>query len=1051
MPADPNRVKAVFLAAAESPDEVAREACLERECGPDAELRARVEALLAAHDQPGGLVPEPTALPPGVPSTVAFLPGAPGTATHAPHDPDATTGPERSLPGGALPSRTEGIGSILEGRYTLIELIGEGGMGSVYLARQTEPVKRQVAVKLIKSGMDSKQVLARFEAERQALALMDHPNIARVYDGGTTPTGQPFFVMELVRGVAITQYCDERRLTPKARLELFVPVCQAVQHAHQKGIIHRDIKPGNVLVIEVDGRPVPKVIDFGVAKATEQKLIDHSFSDTGAIVGTPVYMSPEQADPSSMDIDTRTDVYALGVMLYELLAGSPPFDASQFRRGAILAMLRMVRETDPPKPSTKAGSAVELPNIAASRALEPKQLVNWLRGDIDWIVMKSLEKDRNRRYETANGLARDIERLLADEVVEARPPSTAYRLRKFVRRNKARVIAAAVLLLVLVGGVVGTALGWIEARKQRDAADLARADAVAEAGAKERARLGEAEQRRNAEQANQQAFDALKSFTDELMGKLLGSRDKLTETDKAILRNAQKQWEVFARSKGDSPEARVIRSEGAAELALVQYKLGLHAEAEANDRLALELRAGLAAEFPDVPRYRLKQGMSHQNLGASLRGGGNRAEAEANFQQAVGVFERLAADFPEVQQYRQRLGRSLTSLGNAKRGRADWAGAERHYRDALALQKKLAADSPDTAGYRDDLVGSHSNLAFTLKRAGKPAEAEHEYREALAILQKLAIEFPAEAAFRLRSANLGRELGVLLYDGGNDEAGAKLFPGAIDTLRQLAAEFPSIPTYRYDLSRCRRDFGKVLGYLNKRIESTEQFGEAIRLGENLVRDHPTVLPYQHELGLSYYYFANMLCDTGTPAEGMEWYGKAIGTLTAAYERDRLVVLTQSALHKCHADRARAFARQGKFADALPDWDRALSLCPPEMRNIYRFERVDSWLRSGQVAAAIAEVDELATIESANPAHWFNFARLYAIASARIEGRKDEYAGRAVELLSKAVALGYKDSSRLAKEADLRPLRDRDDFKQLLAGLEKKLPSKHPSAPPTPRQ
>ena len=324
-------------------------------------------------------------------------------------------------------------------------------MGSVYLASQTEPVKRQVALKLIKTGMDSRGVLARFDAERQALALMDHPNIARIYDGGLTPAGQPFFVMELVQGVPLTEYCDRQRLTVKARLELFVAVCQAVQHAHQKGIIHRDLKPGNVLVTEVDGRPTPKVIDFGVAKATEVKLTDMSFADVGAIVGTPAYMSPEQADPSSMDIDTRTDVYALGVMLYELLTGSPPIDAKQFQRGAILEMLRMVREVDPPRPSTKLSTADALPNIAANRSIEPARLAKLLQGELDWVVMKALEKDRTRRYETANGFARDIQRYLADEVVEARPPSRGYRLKKFVKRNKGQVIAASLVLLDVAG------------------------------------------------------------------------------------------------------------------------------------------------------------------------------------------------------------------------------------------------------------------------------------------------------------------------------------------------------------------------------------------------------------------------------------------------------------------------------------------------------------------------------------------------------------------------------------------------------------------------
>ena len=443
MPADPNRVRDVFLAAVELPPDQ-RPSYLAEACREDADLRAEVDRLLVANADPDSIL-EPASLTtaeataafvpshpgtvelPGKTSAAAFDPDAPeltqmataacgmdgGMATFEQPDPDLATAAESasSAPRVARVPTGDGIGTVIAGRYTLVDLIGEGGMGTVYLASQSQPVKRQVALKLIRTGMDSRGVLARFDAERQALALMDHPNIARIYDGGVTPAGQPFFVMELVRGVPLTEYCDQQRLTVTARLELFVAICQAVQHAHQKGIIHRDLKPSNVLVTEVDGRPTPKVIDFGVAKATEVKLTDLSLADVGAIVGTPAYMSPEQADPSSMDIDTRTDVYALGVMLYELLTGSPPIDARQFQRGAILEMLRMVREVDPPRPSTKLSTAEALPNIAANRGIEPARLASLLQGELDWVVMKALEKDRTRRYETANGLARDIQRL----------------------------------------------------------------------------------------------------------------------------------------------------------------------------------------------------------------------------------------------------------------------------------------------------------------------------------------------------------------------------------------------------------------------------------------------------------------------------------------------------------------------------------------------------------------------------------------------------------------------------------------------------------------
>ncbi len=527
MPADPNRVRDVFLAVLElSPEQ--RPAYLAYTCEGDADLRAEVERLLAANADPDSILdpgssqPGTALLPDRTSATQALDPDAPtptATATELHRadraterfdqpDSSATTAAETAspAPGRARVANSEGIGTVIAGRYTLVEVIGEGGMGSVYLASQTEPVKRQVALKRIKTGLDSRAVLARFDAERQALALMDHPNIARIYDGGVTPAGYPIFVMELVRGVPLTEYCDQKRLSVRSRLELFVAVCQAVQHAHQKGIIHRDLKPGNVLVTEVDGRPTPKVIDFGVAKATEVKLTDMSLADVAAIVGTPAYMSPEQADPTSMDIDTRTDVYALGVMLYELLTGSPPIDAKQFQRGAIVEMLRMVREVDPPRPSTKLSTAVALPNIAAKRSIEPARLSKMLQGELDWVVMKALEKDRTRRYETANGFARDIQRFLADKVVEARPPSRGYRLKKFVKRNKGQVIAASLVVLTLLAASFGTSWGMWQANRAR-IAERERADGEQNAKIEaQRARDAEAKQRAAADAQRDKAI-----------------------------------------------------------------------------------------------------------------------------------------------------------------------------------------------------------------------------------------------------------------------------------------------------------------------------------------------------------------------------------------------------------------------------------------------------------------------------------------------------------------------------------------------------------------
>src|SRR5579863_2686947 len=408
----------IFAAALEksTPDE--RAAYLAEACAGDEKLRRQVEALLRAHAEVGDLS-DPAA---GKALTVVASPVTEGPGTRV-------------------------------GPYRLMEQIGEGGFGLVFVAEQQEPMRRKVALKVIKPGMDSKQVIARFEAERQALAMMDHPNIARVLDAGATDSGRPYFVMELVRGIPITDYCDQNQLAPRERLALFISVCQAVQHAHQKGIIHRDIKPSNVLVTMYDDKPVPKVIDFGVAKAIEQRLTERTlFTQFGTLVGTFEYMSPEQAEMNAFGVDTRSDVYSLGVLLYELLTGTTPLERKRLHQAAYAEVLRLIKEEEPPRPSVRLSSSGDLPKIAAARKTEPARLSRVVRGEIDWIVMRCLEKDRSRRYETANGLARDIERHLHDEPVEACPPSPSYRLRKMTRKHKkAFVTAAAFTLLLLVG------------------------------------------------------------------------------------------------------------------------------------------------------------------------------------------------------------------------------------------------------------------------------------------------------------------------------------------------------------------------------------------------------------------------------------------------------------------------------------------------------------------------------------------------------------------------------------------------------------------------
>jgi serine/threonine protein kinase/Tfp pilus assembly protein PilF len=691
MTVDPRRLKELFLSAAEIESPAERAAFLERECGADAELRRKLEAVLHAHDDSGGfLAPAPTV--------------------------DSEPVNDESTP----PGSSDAAGDII-GPYKLLQKLGEGGMGAVWVAEQHQPVKRRVALKLIKPGMDSAQVLRRFEAERQALALMDHTSIAKVFDAGTTTQGRPYFVMELVHGVPITKYCNGLNLPIRERLALFVPACQAIQHAHQKGIIHRDIKPSNVLVCMQDGKPVPKIIDFGVAKAVSQRLTEESvFTEFGAVIGTLEYMAPEQAEMSPLGVDTRADVYALGALLYELLTGTTPLDRKCLHGAALVEMLRIIKEEVPPRPSTRLSESKEsLASVAALRRTEPAQLMKEVRGELDWIVMKCLEKDRTRRYETANALARDVERYLADEPVEACPPSRTYRLGKFARKHRAALSAAAAFVLLLA--IAAAVSAWLAVRARQAEAEAVtnqgKADeaAQAERQAKEKA-LADKKRAENAEalaktrleevrkekaRADEEARIAA-AVNDFLQKQLLGQADIGNQplpagaamernpnvTVKELLDRAAK--EIEGRFTGQPlTEAAIRLTIGDAYRALGRY-----AEAQQHLERSLHLcMVTLGVDHPDTLP-------SKNNLAGLYQKQGQYTKAEPLFKEVLQVATvKLGVDHPYTLTSKNNLALSYLYQGQ-------YAKAQLLFKEVLESRTaKLGADHPDTLTSKSNLAG----------------------------------------------------------------------------------------------------------------------------------------------------------------------------------------------------------------------------------------------------------------------------------------------------------------------------------------------------------
>jgi serine/threonine protein kinase len=711
-------------------------------------------------------------------------------------------------------------------------------MGLVFVAEQQQPVRRKVALKVIKPGMDTRQVIARFEAERQALALMDHPHIARVFDGGVTSSERPYFVMELVKGVPLTEYCDQNQLALGARLELFLQVCAAVQHAHQKGIIHRDLKPSNVLVLSHDGTPVVKVIDFGVAKAIGQQLTDKTlYTQVDQLIGTPLYMSPEQAGQSSLDVDTRSDIYALGVLLYELLTGTTPFDKERLREADYDEMRRIIREEEPPRPSTRVSeqsrsvnprrtphrgspdapagpTAVAATTVSEKRQSDPRKLSRLFRGELDWIVMKALEKDRNRRYESASAFAADVVRYLNHEAVQACPPSALYRLRKFVRRYRVWLALATLAATMLLLAAVGLAVSNRLITRQRDEAQA---------------------QRRLARSAVDKMFT-------QVAEKWLAQQPRLEPLQREFLEEALRFYQRFAEEPSADPELRLEAGTAYLRVAEIQKKLGDCGRAEESFNRAIGLLEQLVADYPHEPRYRAELGESRLRFGHLLNVLDRPAEAEQQYRKSVVLREKIVADFPDAAGFRQGLSVSLAGLANLQLYCGQAREAVKSYRQALSLFDQLPPDLANTGPSR--LCQAHCRLVlgWALAADGATGEALEFGRQAVALAETLVQGSPDEPNYR---SQLGQSLWWLACQLPKDRSAEAetMFRRALAIEQKLVTDFPAVPGYKVEVVRCYDGLGDRLFAAGRAREAEEAFGEVLKLSDQLLAEFPPAPAY----------------------------------------------------------------------------------------------------------------------------------------------------------------------------------------------------------------
>jgi tetratricopeptide (TPR) repeat protein/tRNA A-37 threonylcarbamoyl transferase component Bud32 len=1074
--------------------------------------------------------------------------------------------------------------------HVLLDCVGRGGMGEVYRGRDPA-LERSLAVKVLRPELrGNAEAVRRFQQEARINGLLQHPSIVPVHNLGRLPDGRLYFTMKLVRGRTLADILGERTNAPPELLGIFEKVAQALAYAHSRKVIHRDLKPGNVMV---GAFGEVQVMDWGLAKLlarptpTEPPAAEttmgvlfttRSAESTGeehsptGVVGTPAYMAPEQARGAGEDMDERADVFGLGGILCAMLTGQPPYTGRG--REEVLCKAAAGELADAFARLEASGADGELVRLCKACLAAVKEDRPADAGVVAAQVTAYLVGVQQRLH------AAEVERAAA----QARAEEAAKKAALELRARRTLLILATAILLVLLGGIVGTTWGLLRADRARDSESQQRQ--LAEAKQREAE-----QQKERAQNAEKETLEDYRASADDAIEQLIGSKPVLGPQEKSYLEKTLKRWQAFAARTGDDERSRAIRAEGELRVASLRHKLGQTAQALAGYRkalaqwekladdfpavpayrqewagthnnlglllahqnqsdkaadhygMALAIKQKLSNDFPDVLAYRQSLARSHNNLGNLLQDLKQPEQAAEQYGEALAIQQKLADDFPAVPTYRQELAGTRTNLGNLLKAQKQWDKAAEQYRKALPIQQKLSNDFPDVPAYRQRLANSHNSLGNLLKsqnQAGKAAEQFHkalaiqhkladgfpavpayrqdlarsqnnlarlledqnqpvqagaQYRKALAIRQKLADDFPTVPAYRLELAGSHLELGLVLKGQNKPEQAAEQYGKALAIYQKLTDDFPTMPAYRTDLATSHNNLGNLLQDLKQPEQAAEQYGKALAIQQKLADEVPTVAAYRQDLARSYnnlgnlllsqnradkaaeHYrmaltirqkladdfpaerkyqgelghscssFARLLLLSGKPQESLPWFDRAIRTLTDIHQQDTRNITSRLFLRNSHWGRAQTYDLLQKHAEAVKDWTRAIELSPPTDRPDLRVRRADSCVRAGQVAEALAEVAELRKFTTMPAAGWYDFARIYAVASDKAADKKQQYADQAMDMLRHAVQAGYKNAAHMAKDKDLDVLRERDDFKKLMQALPQPK-EKQPAGVPT---